>query len=184
METKYSAAKLNFLLRNCKQTKYCHELYAYIAPRMRRYLVLSFGKDVPVKDVLHNVFVKLISGDIQKDYRSPLKMFAKACANQCIDLLRRQGRTVEFRIEDFQDNPDYSYNFEDRILVSDALDSYLVQLKPLDRKIVVLHDLVGLKYDEIAEKLDINVNTIKQNYSRAIKYLKKIHKFAEMEENN
>ena len=59
-----------------------------------------------------------------------------------------------------------------------------MQLKPLDRKIVVLHDLVGLKYDEIAEKLDINVNTIKQNYSRAIKYLKKIHKFAEMEENN
>lgn len=182
MESKYSAEKLNFLLQNCKQAECCHELYVYLAPKMRRYLILSFGKDVPVRDVLHNVFVKLIGSEVRGDYRSPIKMFARACSNQCIDLLRRRGRTVEFRLEDFRDNSEYSYSFEERFLASDALDFYLGRLKPLDRKIIVLHDIVGLKHCEIAKKLGINVNTVKQNYSRAIKFLKKTHRFAEMEE--
>ena len=55
-----------------------------------------------------------------------------------------------------------------------ALQADLTLLSKKLRVVIVLHELEGLSYEEIAEILDISVGTVKSRISRAREELKKI----------
>ena len=58
---------------------------------------------------------------------------------------------------------------EERALARDAarqLGRALTQLKPRFREAVVLRDLEGLSYDEIAEVLNIRIGTVRSRIAR------------------
>ncbi len=77
---------------------------------------------------------------------------------------------VEFRFEDVPD----SFSLEDYILIEENrsfLETELSKLSPIQRDALVL-DLKGLKYKEIADILNVPVNTVKTRILRGKRKLK------------
>jgi RNA polymerase sigma-70 factor (ECF subfamily) len=101
-------------------------------------------------------------------------------ANLHVDELRRRGRA---RVESIDacaglaDIPDYSSDPADRVL-SQELDGQLQQaldaLSPDFRTAVVLCDIEGLSYEEIAEIMRCSLGTVRSRVHRGRKHLRKL----------
>jgi RNA polymerase sigma-70 factor (ECF subfamily) len=57
--------------------------------------------------------------------------------------------------------------------LSDKLEETIRKLPSRQRDVYELHKKKGLKYSEIAEKLEVSVNTVENHMSRALKALRK-----------
>ena len=99
-------------------------------------------------------------------------------SNVCLDFLRRQSRrpAVSLSVEDDEgedvqlDVPDESMSPEaqlERKLTRESVREGLKQLPDDYRQILLLRELQGLSYDEIAETLGIGVGTVKSRIFRA-----------------
>ena len=99
-------------------------------------------------------------------------------SNVCLDFLRKQSRrpSVSLSVEDDDgedvqlDVPDDSMSPElqlERKLTRESVREGLKQLPEDYRQILLLRELQGLSYDEIAETLDIGVGTVKSRIFRA-----------------
>jgi RNA polymerase sigma-70 factor, ECF subfamily len=101
-------------------------------------------------------------------------------ANLHVDELRRRGRA---RVESIDacaalnDIPDYSSDPADRLL-SRELEGHLQQaldaLSPDFRTAVVLCDIEGLSYEEIAEIMRCSLGTVRSRVHRGRKHLRKL----------
>ncbi|MBQ7896217.1 MAG: sigma-70 family RNA polymerase sigma factor [Oscillospiraceae bacterium] len=99
-------------------------------------------------------------------------------SNVCLDFLRKQSRrpSVSLSVEDDDgedvqlDVPDDSMSPElqlERKLTRESVREGLKQLPEDYRQILLLRELQGLSYDEIAETLEIGVGTVKSRIFRA-----------------
>ena len=99
-------------------------------------------------------------------------------SNVCLDFLRKQSRrpSVSLSVEDDDgedvqlDVPDDSMSPElqlERKLTRESVREGLKHLPEDYRHILLLRELQGLSYDEIAETLDIGVGTVKSRIFRA-----------------
>jgi len=82
---------------------------------------------------------------------------------------QKDGHHLSRPVVDWSNLPDEEYaKGELRQILSKALD----QLKPLDKTIVVLSDLEGLAYKEIAAVLRVTISTVKTRLHRARLFLR------------
>ena len=103
--------------------------------------------------------------------------------NACVDLLRREGRhraAAGPSLDDEEVNldvPDQTLSPQDeaeRRELGEAIGRGLAALSPEHRQVLVLREMQQLRYDEIAEILDLDVGTVKSRINRARKQLRKI----------
>lgn len=103
-------------------------------------------------------------------------------SNVCLDFLRRQGRRGAVSLtqeddggEEVQlDVPDSSQSPEallERKLTREAVRRGLAQLPEDQRQILLLREIQGLSYEEIAEALALEAGTVKSRIFRARKRL-------------
>ncbi len=103
-------------------------------------------------------------------------------SNVCLDFLRRRNRrsTVSLSVEDDEgeeaqlDIPDETFSPEaqlERRLTREAVQRGLSGLPPDSRQILLLREIQGLSYEEIAQVLDLEVGTVKSRLFRARKKL-------------
>ena len=103
-------------------------------------------------------------------------------SNVCLDYLRARNRkaTVSLSVEnddgedvelDIADEGSSPQALLDRSLTRDAVRRGLQSLPPDHREILLLREIQGLSYDEIAETLDLEVGTVKSRIFRARKKL-------------
>ena len=103
-------------------------------------------------------------------------------SNVCLDFLRSRNRkaTVSLSVEndegeetelDIADEASSPETLLDRSLTRDAVRRGLQALPPDHREILLLREIQGLSYDEIAETLDLEVGTVKSRIFRARKKL-------------
>lgn len=103
-------------------------------------------------------------------------------SNLCLDFLRRKARrqTLSLTVEDEEgeesqlDIPDESLSPErmlDRNLSRESLSRGLDSLPPEQREILLLREIQGLSYEEIARALDLEAGTVKSRIFRARKRL-------------
>ena len=109
----------------------------------------------------------------------------RLCSNICIDFLRRRRRqqTVPLTFEDADGEeqtyavPDAQPLPEEQVelkLTRETLRAAMAQLLPEHRAVLQLRVVNGLAYEQIAEVLDIQIETVKSRLSRARNQLKKI----------
>ena len=81
--------------------------------------------------------------------------------NLTIDSLRRNGRCEEVELDDaipsFLPGPGVNY---ERAEIREQINAALAKLSPEHRAVVVLKELEGLQYHEIAEVLNISIGTV------------------------
>lgn len=98
---------------------------------------------------------------------------------------RRQRRRSFFSISDYGDEskqydiPDESYRPDkvtDSGIKEELIQKALLKVKPVYREAVVLRDIQGLSYEEIAEILGVNEGTVKSRINRGRAVLQELLK--------
>ena len=125
-------------------------------------------------DVAQDAFVKAYTS--LKDFRGESAFGSwlyRLASNVCLDFLRREKRrgTVSLTVEDEElDIADLRFSPEDeleRTGLRDAISTALMRLPAAARQMIVMRDVSGLSYAEIAEALDLELGTVKSRIARA-----------------
>ena len=134
------------------------------------------------EDVTQEVLIKIWENLGKFNMSSAKAWIMKTTHNLCIDFLRKRnrinGNEILFKYDDEEnlfDNiaPDnYEDNFPD-VLTTEIIKGAIESLPEKLRSVFVLYQLEGLRYREIAETLEIPVNSVKVYLLRARKELQK-----------
>ncbi len=161
--------RYNFLVNEHK-----NKIYGYA------YFMLKNKMDA--EDVTQEVLIKIWESLGKFKMSSAKAWIMKTTHNLCIDFLRRRQRVDKNEIlfkydgeENIVDEPDtgiYSRDFPD-ILTAELISQAIGMLPEKLRSVFVLYELDGLKYKEIAQALEIPVNSVKVYLLRARKELQK-----------
>ncbi len=156
-----------------------HEKIVYnIALRM-------FGASEDVKDISQEVFLKVYRNLQQFDEKSAFSTWVYRIAmNTCIDEMRKRKNKQTYSLEEELEDTDGSYQKqfadneetpEQTMMRKEAQSEILQALETLSaehRMAIVLRDIRGFSYEEIADMTDTTLGTVKSRISRARLQLK------------
>jgi RNA polymerase sigma-70 factor, ECF subfamily len=156
--------------------RYQRELYGYL----RRYL----GDADLADDVFQTTFVQVFSKAGQYELGRPVRPWLYAIAtNQAIDALRRLGRQAAVSLEQTEAESEGERRglidlleareaepFEnvDAAEMRDLVRTCINRLPDFMKQVVLMAYYQGLKYQEIAESLDIPLGTVKSRLHAAL----------------
>jgi len=141
------------------------------------------GNSEDAYDMSQEAFIKAYNslGSFRGDSKFSVWLY-RIVSNVCLDFLRSRNRraTVSLSMEnddgeevelDVADEASSPQLLLDRSLTRDAVRRGLQSLPPDHREILLLREIQGMSYDEIAETLDLEVGTVKSRIFRARKKL-------------
>ena len=141
------------------------------------------GNSEDAADMTQEAFIKAYNSlqSFRGDSKFSVWLY-RIVSNVCLDFLRSKNRrpTVSLSVEDDDgedaqlDVADESQSPElllDRKLTRDSVRRGLDSLPPDYRQILLLREIQGLSYDEIAQALSLEVSTVKSRIFRARKRL-------------
>ena len=132
-----------------------------------------------VEDVAQQVFLKAYLGIKKFDQRAAFSTWLyKIAVNECWDYLRkRKVRPLVYeadlseeqvsRLDGIVSSDRPPENASTRTETREILDKMLEELPEQDRQLLVLKEIEGFSVQELAEILDLNVNTVKVRLFRA-----------------
>ena len=128
------------------------------------------------EDVLQDSFVKIFKHI--KSYRQDYSFegwMRRIVVNTAITHYRKNLKHSHHQdISEFPATPRDLENFSDPEFTAEELQLAIAQLPLGYRTVFCMYVIEGFKHNEIAEKLDIDVNTSKSQLSRARKYLQRV----------
>lgn len=130
-------------------------------------------------DLSQDAFIKAYES--LKDFRGDSAFGSwlyRLASNLCIDFLRKRkkqnvvpiywsdedGETRELEIADLRYSPE---NEAQRAELRRGIEKGLAALPPMQRQMIVMRDVSGLSYAEIAQALSLELGTVKSRISRA-----------------
>jgi RNA polymerase sigma-70 factor (ECF subfamily) len=134
------------------------------------------------EDLSQEVFIRIFRHLGRFDGRSSLKTWIyRVTVNHCRSKLSRRRWPMQSLAEDDAERGvqlvDPRRGPEDRTLADDAgrtVSQALSQVKPQFREAVVLRDLEGLSYEEIAQVLGVRIGTVRSRIARGRDSLRRI----------
>lgn len=162
-----------------------NEFTAKVMPvkdRLFRFAKRMLNNHDEAEDVVQDVLMKLWINRDSLEKKQSVEAFAMAMTkNLCIDRFRsKHFQTVNSGLDIMELNlQEMSVSPHKKAELADAVDlvAKIVEQLPENLKMIVqLRDIEGLSYQEIAEIMDMNINTLKVNLSRARKKNKRIFK--------
>ncbi|MGS2741812.1 RNA polymerase sigma factor [Sinomicrobium sp. M5D2P17] len=139
-----------------------------------RYIFSLCNDRDKAEDIVQGTFVKIWEQRQSLTINSSVKSYLfRSCHNKFINSLREHRNTVSL-----SDNM-YLENFlEDETGKKEAHRNYEILQKAIDdlppkcKEVFTLHKFNGLKYREIAEKLNISIKTVENQVSKAYQKLR------------
>lgn len=112
----------------------------------------------------------------------------RIATNQCLDLIRKRKHRLEEEVSLYQDSKDSDSEWVleetpthdamsehvDQLALKDIMEQALQEVKAEYKQILLLRDVEGYSYDEIAQVLEMNKGTVKSRLSRARLAMKEI----------
>jgi len=128
------------------------------------------------EDVVQEIFIKLWRmGQKLDEYKSIEALATAMTKNYCIDILRKQSHKYksDLNIINFQNltSPSPQEQLENRES-GEILTTIIESLPAIYKSLIKLRDIEGVSYEEIAEKTDQNINTLRVTLSRARKIIR------------
>ena len=142
------------------------------------------GNEEEAKDATQETFVKAWKKLDRLQWKTSKAWLSKITVNLCLDWLRRR----KFRAEPSEEKNEFQESFEYQLpdpnpdpleqCLSDEVEarvkSAISRLVPKYRAVVILRDLEGLSYQEIAEILNVKISKVKSNLFRGRRELKEL----------
>jgi len=144
------------------------------------YLMLSSSDSVDdiAQDVLITVYKNLKSFRFESQFSTWLY---RITVNKCKDHLRRvKIRSIFISIDNEEEHPSYTHPAENKD-VSEIVRKAIAQLPEKLRTPLLLKDIEGLSYQEIAETVNCEIGTVKSRIFRAREGLRNLLKPYETE---
>jgi len=148
--------------------KYCKRLYKF------GYSILKTQEET--ENLIQDVFLNLWENRHKVEKDSSVKSYVFTIAyNSAISILRKKARETTFIeylkslqvVNEEPSNVELEYNE-----LTKKLDEIVQALPKRQKEVYRLHRVEGLKYNEIAERLGISVNTIENHMGRALKTIR------------
>jgi RNA polymerase sigma-70 factor (family 1) len=129
------------------------------------------------EDIVQDTFVKLWEDHEKLNVTVSLKsILLKTIQNKCIDWHRHRRIINNHSSYIINNAPLYEYNIDNYLLRSEMeemIDKALAKLPEKIREAYELHRFEGLKYQEIAAKLNVSIRTVEVRISKALELLRK-----------
>lgn len=152
--------------------------------RVYRLAFHLLGNEEEAKDATQEIFVKAWKKLDRLQWKTSRAWLSKITVNLCLDWLRRR----KFRAEPSEERDEFQESFEYQLpdpnpdpleqCLSDEVEarvkSAISRLVPKYRAVVILRDLEGLSYQEIAEILNVKISKVKSNLFRGRRELKEL----------
>jgi RNA polymerase sigma-70 factor (family 1) len=153
------------------------EIFNVYAPRLAINVSKLLHADQWTQEIVQDVFVKL--WDVRETLTridSPADYLYRMSANRVQDYLRKQEREIKLQYYlDCNSKGDLTNNTQEKLDLrfSQQLFSEAVQLLPPQRALIFkLRHEEGLGYDEIAARLDLSRNTVRNHLMLALKQMR------------
>lgn len=156
-------------------TRAFESVFRHYQPRLFRFLWHLVRSSEVAEDLVQSLFLNIWKNRKQWHVNSSLTTYLyRAAKNAALNYLR--SRTAHSAVcadldhlPDNETRPDQDYDQKElRVLVQQAIDS----LPPGCRTVFVLSRYENLKYQDIAEVLDISVKTVENQMGRALRLLR------------
>lgn len=164
--------------------------------KIAEYTGNSFHLDVD--EVYQQASIKIYKHYSTRDIKSSnefISMFTVVCKNLCIDLNRKNSAVDIIDLKEYGVDKVVLNAFEDPTTHSNKESDYLDLISciadDLIREVMILRDIEGFLYEDIATKLGVSYTTVIQRYKRGLnkirenmgltscedcgKYYKKVH---------
>ena len=173
-----SSEELIELIEGCKGQKPSaqRKLYARFSGQLFATAIRHTNCREDAEDVLQDSFVKIFKhiNSYRQDFSFEGWM-RRIVVNTAITHYRKNLKHSHHKdIQDVPATPRDLENFSDPEFTAEELDLAIAQLPLGYRTVFCMYVVEGFKHHEIAEKLDIHVNTSKSQLSRARKYLQRV----------
>ena len=159
----------NMLAFDALYRKYSRRLYKF------SYSILKSTQEA--ENIIQDVFLNLWLNREKIEKSSSVKYYVFAIAyNSAISIIRKKAKEIQFieyvkTLQDFTQEPvDLQIEYAE---LDEKLDEIIKALPGRQKEVYLLHRVEGLKYSEIAEKMNISINTIENHMSRALKTIRK-----------
>ena len=154
------------------------ELVEEYQTRVYNLALKMLGNDADAQDIAQEAFLKAYRAlDMFRGESGFSSWMYRLTTNLCIDFLRKEKKNRADSITvirndepEEQEIPDLRYNPEtvlERQELRGAIKSALMELGPEYRQAVVMRELGGMSYAEIADELEIELGTVKSRIARA-----------------
>ncbi len=128
------------------------------------------------EDMVQEVFLKLWKNKNSLEIRTSLKSYLfRAVRNACLNMIDHINIREEYKKFNELDIKEDESNFTDESIVSELEDKIRTTIDTLPverRKVFVLSRYEGLKYKEIAERLNISVKTVENQMGKALQFMR------------
>ena len=179
---------LDEIIKGCKQNKLKYQKALYDRYKDKMFAIcVRYAKSIEeAEDVFQEAFVKVFKNIHQYDYKGSFDGWIRRIfVNTAITnykLNKKRYYKEEIDVTDYERD---SFEITDSEFTMDELMKAINELPLGYRTVFNLYAVEGYKHKEIAEMLDIDINTSKSQYSRTKKMLReKLLKMAKLKIKN
>lgn len=136
---------------------------------------LKYVKDHDdAEEIVQDMFVRIWQKRAELTIATSLKSYLyQAVRNTCLNHLKHNNIKLEYQRNTIESSP--STDVSDTLVALELevkIQGTLDKLPPERKKIFLMNRNEGLKYREIAEKLNISIKTVENQMGKALKFLK------------
>ena len=151
-------------------------LYKKYSKKLYKFGFCILKSQVESENLIQDVYLNLWENRFKVEKDSSVKSYLFSIAyNSAISIIRKKARESQFieylkSLQEINEEPvnlGLEYNE-----LANKIDEIIKGLPPRQREVYLLNRVEGLKYSEIAERLQISVNTIENHMSRALKTIR------------
>ena len=149
--------------------EFYNEYFKLIYYIISQYIDNQYDIEDLTQDVFVNFFNNIMKIDLNKNVKYYLITMAK---NTSINFLKSKNKKIIFENDFILSIVDEESKI-DKVLYENIIESLSNVLSDVEVKIIILHILEGKKFKDIADDVNMSINTVLTTYYRAINKFKK-----------
>jgi RNA polymerase sigma factor (sigma-70 family) len=141
---------------------------------VRSYLFYRGAEREQASDLAQDVFLRIWEKQLNLDPKTALRLLYKIAGDMFVSKYRRE--VLEQNYMKSLTNDNHALSPEDQLRYTELKANYTKALAALSKKqrtVFLMARMEGLKYHEIAERLNISVKSVEKRMSITLAYLKK-----------
>jgi len=142
---------------------------------VRSFLFYRGAEKEQASDLAQDVFLRIWEKQLDVDPKTALRLLYKMAGDMFVSRFRRESLEMNYKKALKNDVTDFSP--EDQMQFNELSANYskaLAALGEKQRTVFLMARMDGLKYHEIAERLNLSVKAVEKRMSITLGYLKKV----------